>query len=322
MNDMRKTYNSCLLTIVAVILLCTVSAPTVLGEQCQPNYWFVSARRCPNWGGSCCAGCAFEYFHCTPDHCLRRSDERSFLSALQPDVPVCIVVHGSFVNWWNVRDDSNHTYQWLRAAAPHRPLHVVFYTWPSEGYITMIPHVDVAILGRRAEYHGFYLAQLISQLPADRPVCLLGHSHGARLVASALHLLGGGQVQGRRLACGVNSQRRIRIVFAAAALDHNWLNPGERYGRALCRVECLLNLQNRRDLPLAAYPLRKPFSHRALARVGFTRGDFARLGWQSAKTRQIDVTQLVGTGHMWPNYYRRPEIASAIAPYIYFTDND
>ena len=359
MNDTRKTHHLRLPTIVAVFLLCTVWAPAALGEQapfpapgpaadaprpaqaesagvaaatpavpvagggyCRPDYWFVSARRCPKRGASCPMGCEFEYFHHSPENCLYRSDERSLVGSLQPGVPVCIVVHGSFVDWGHVQNDSLQTYRWIRAAAPHRPLHIVFYTWSSEGCITMLPHADIAILGRRAEYHGLHLAHLISRLPPDRPLCLLGHSHGARLVASALHLMGGGYVQGHRLAYGVNTQRRIRTVFAAAALDHHWLNPGERYGRAIYQTECLLNLRNRRDLPLAAYALRKPFSHRALARTGFTRRDVARLGRHSWKIAQVDVTRLVGTGHMWPNYYRRPEIAAAIAPYLYFPEND
>jgi hypothetical protein len=327
-NDMPKTYQFRFPTIATAILLFAVFAPAALGAPaaggtyCRFDYWLVSARHCPNHGRSCRPGCEFEYFHSSPENCLHRSDERSFLSTLQPGVPVCIMVHGSFVDWPHIQHESHQTYCWLRAAAPHRPLHVVFYTWPSEGCITMLPHADVAILGRRAEHHGLHLARLISRLPAGHPVCLLGHSHGARLAAAALHLLGGGPVQGYRLAWQPNPGRRIRAVFAAAALDHHWLNPGERYGRALCQVEWLLNLRNRRDLPLAAYPLRKPFSHRALARAGFTRRDVARLGWQRAKIAQIDVTPLIGTGHMWPNYYRRPEIAAAIVPFVYFTGDN
>jgi hypothetical protein len=35
---------------------------------------------------------------------------------------------------------------------------------------------------------------------------------------------------------------------------------------------------------------------------------------------ELDVTPLVGLGHMWPNYYRHPQIACWIAPYLYFPD--
>jgi hypothetical protein len=85
-------------------------------------------------------------------------------------------------------------------------------------------------------------------------------------------------------------------------------------------VECLLNMRNRYDVPLFFYPLRQPFSKRALARSGFTSGDYRQQGWLGAKTAELDVTHLVQDGHMWPNYYRHPEIACALVPWVYFND--
>ncbi|NOX56045.1 MAG: alpha/beta hydrolase [Planctomycetes bacterium] len=290
-----------------------------MGTACRPDYWIVSSRHCWQHAGPCQVVCPFEYFRVGPDGRWVRASREEFLASLVPNVPVCIVAHGSFVPFASVVADSRWTYAWIRAAAPEYPLHVVFYTWPSEAPITGIPQIDVAILGRRGGFNGFYLAQLINLIPPDHPVSLLGHSHGTRVIASALHLLSGGQVQGHTLDCS-SPRRPLRAVFAAAAIDHNWLNPGERYDRALWGVEYLVNLQNHLDVVLGLYPLRKPFSRRALARSGFTTRDRHRLGWLAGKIAEFDVTNLVGLGHQWPNYNRHPYIAWIISPYLYYTD--
>ncbi len=298
-----------------------------IGDYCNPDYWIVSSRACPRdhgRGGICCQ---LQYVHQRGR--LHRSNRQAFLASLRPGVPVCIVVHGSYVLPSDVSKDSLQIYRWLRAAAPELPLHVAFYTWPSKGIFTfnrhnpltsLSPQLDVAILGRRAEFNGLYLARLISAVPAANPICLIGHSHGARVVSSSLHLLGGGRI--RRYVfreCG-NQRNRIRAVLAAAAIDHDWLVPGQRYDRALCRAECLLSLRNRHDLPLAFYPFRKPFGGRSLGRAGFTRKDRAALGWLNAKATELDVSQVVGRMHLWPGYYRHAAIACSIVPYVYFTD--
>lgn len=292
--------------------------PPSLDDHCNPNFWIVSSRRCPQDDDCGAIHCDFDYYHSPGENCLLPSSRHAFLASLQPGVPVCVVIHGSFVEAEGVYAESLATYRWLRRVAPHQPLHVVFYTWPSEFPETLIVPLDIAILGRRAGFNGHYVARLIAQIPAANPVSLIGHSHGSRVAASAMHLLGGGLVDGRPYHGPLPQPNRIRVVLAAAAIDHHWLNPGERYGNALCRAECLVNLRNDRDFPLLFYPLRKPFGHRSLAHAGFTDKDRRRLGWLNAKVAELDVQYVVGAGHIWPNYYERPEIAYAIAPYVYF----
>ena len=182
----------------------------------------------------------------------------------------------------------------------------------------MVPNVDFAILGRRSEVNGFYLADLIGALPPENPVSLVGHSLGARAIASGLHLLGGGAIQNQVRWNPADCGNRLRVVLAAAAIDHDWLNPGERYGCALQRAECLLSLRNECDLALSLYPLRRPFSSRSLARAGFTRKDQRRLGEHVCQVSEFNVTPLLRTHHTWPYYIRRSEIAAAIAPYVFF----
>jgi hypothetical protein len=108
------------------------------------------------------------------------------------------------------------------------------------------------------------------------------------------------------------------VVLAAAAIEHDWLNPGDRFGCALHRAECLLNLRNKCDLALSIYPLRRPFSSRALARTGFTRKDQRELGERLVQVSEVDVTPLIGGAHGWPNYCSQPSIANVVAPYVFF----
>lgn len=294
-------------------------APCAVCEQ--PRFWIVSSRRCPQRAKGCCTCCRFDEFVYQNGRC-RRADRADFARWMIPGAPTAVVVHGSFTKFSELLSESCALYRWLRRAAPRRPLNIVIYTWPSDDLPTGFFPIDILVLGRRSAFNGFYLAQFLQRMPRGSRVSLVGHSHGARTVSAFLHLHAGGIVQGCRLDHRQCGAWRLRTVLFAAAMDHDWLDPGERYGRALCGTEALLNMRNRRDLPLKFYPLRKPFGSRALARTGFTRKDRRRLGRCNAKICEIDVTDLVGRHHLWIHYFNRPEISAAIAPYVYFTDDD
>lgn len=297
--------------------------PTVAEE----SHWILSIRHCSQDCPRCACQFEFEVWQADWNGCWESSSMAAFQQSLIPGVPVCIMIHGSFVTEETVAEDSCRTFRWLRQAAPDLPLQVVFISWPSDGIFTLdpavatsslVPNIDVGILGRRAELNGCRIAKLVQSLPPQSPVCLLGHSHGSRMVSSALHFLGGGELHGIRVCDGPG--RRVRGVLAAAAIDHDWLIPGERYGRALCGAECVLNLQSKHDWALSIYPLRRPFSRRALGQTGFTSGDRRRLKHHAARAVNLDCSQELGIGHIWPRYYERPELAAAIVPWVYFTD--
>lgn len=291
------------------------------------KYWVVSTRCCRQTTDRCGIACRFTCHAVTNDCQIQPVEIETLLSSLVPRAPVCIFTHGSFTSWEEVWEDADQTSRWLRSPCPLAPLNFIYFTWPSEGVFAMatnnalttpVPNFDFAILGRRAEVNGFYLADLIGALPPDSPVSLVGHSLGARAITSGLHLLGGGAVQKQVRWNPADCGNRIRVVLAAAAIDHDWLNPGERYGCALQRAECLLSLRNECDLALSLYPLRRPFSSRALARSGFTRKDQRRLGEHVCQVSELDVTPLLRSHHSWPYYVRCSEISAAISPYVYF----
>lgn len=288
-------------------------------QICPQDYWIISARQCGD-GPDVCRRCGYQVWHF--DACGRgtASSMEMLYGSLMPGVPVCFLAHGSFVEWQSVCDESLKTSAWLRAGAPGRPVHLIYFTWPSDDTPKLVFPIDVSILGNRASRYGFSLAELVSNVPSDRPICLLGHSHGARMVASTLHILGGGEDQGVRFVGGQYQGHRLRAVFAAAALDHHWMNPGNRYERAPCRAESILNLRNRQDFALTMYPLHQPFTAQALARTGFN--DHVRRGMGPVRAQLVDcdVTPLIRFGHLWPYYIEHPSIARAIANHVFFLD--
>ena len=185
--------------------------------------------------------------------------------------------------------------------------------------MTYLPNIDFNVLGQRAALNAFYLSRVLQQIPPECPVSFIAHSQGTRTVAVLLHLMSGGNVQGYRLPSGADRGHQIRVVLAAAALDHDWFNPGNRYGRALCRTEAVLNLVNRRDWALGFYHLRTVSSKQAVGRFGFRDSDYQQIGTTARRIHQMDVSQEIGKDHNWRTYMARPDLAVAIAPYIYFT---
>lgn len=295
----------------------------IVRSPCDPDYWIVSSRNCKQQL-DCNQNCQFGVYRFDGPGPGRASSLEELYAALPPNVPICFMVHGSFVIWDSMLKDSAETYRWVKNAAPDRPVQMVFFTWPSDDTSRWLPNsIDIADArrsGMTAELNALYLAELISHVPDSNPVCLMGHSHGARMVSAALHLLAGGRVEERFFVGGKFRQQRIRAVLAAAAMDHDWFNPGERYDLALTRAEAMINLRNRHDFPLLFHPTHQIFASRALGRSGLTSLDQRQLGIDLCRVRDCDVTRLIGCRHVWPYYYRQPAIAATIRHYVYFDD--
>lgn len=284
------------------------------------DYWIVSSRGCPPCDRGCAPHCTACFRH-TADGRVRRVALEQVIGGLDPSRPVTIVVHGSYNFDSDVVVESRNMHRWLSRGGG-QPAQMIYFTWPSDGYVPVLLQLEIAVLGRRSSYHSAYLAHLISRLPAGLPVTLVGHSHGARASIAAAHLLGGGRLEnGQVFLYGPSQPRRIRAVLLAAAVDHDWLNPGDRYGRSLCALERVLVLRNMRDFWLSVYPLRKPFGDQALGRTGLSPCDLGALGALGAKVSEFDVTRAVGRGHNMSQYYSRPAIGAVVAPFAEFRDS-
>lgn len=298
----------------------TVVVPPVVATA-DSDYWIVSSRDCdPNKSPGVGSRC-LTFFHRTSNKNLAPETHATFVASIQPDRPVCFVIHGSY-NWWrDVLEESQKINRWIHASSPGTPVQVVFFTWPSDGNMPVIFPVDIAVLGRKSAAHGIYLADLVTQLPPEQRVSIVGHSHGARAGVAAMHLIGGGTTEnGLALPAARNTPQHLRAVLIAAAIDHNWLNPGERYSKALFPPERVLLMGNSRDATLGVYPMRKGFGERALGKNGLGQDDRFVLGALGPKVVELDVAQFTDWHHSFSHYHERPELAAAATPFIFFND--
>ena len=264
-------------------------APVALTPEhfAEPLCVFVRTRGCPQSPGPNEPVCNFDYEYYGPDKQFHPVSGESLFHSLPANLPVLIMIHGSFVDFED-EPELLYSFEWIRSGVPHQPLLVLCYRWPSEvGWKMILGSFAVCQMAQRAEFHGFYLAQLINQIPPDNPVRLIGHSHGCRMISSALHLLSGGKVNGRSLGPCSLSGRAFRVTFFSAAIDHDWFNPGQKYDRAIHRMCWLQNHKHILDWALLTYPGRYPGSSRALGQTGFTRKDLRRLGCQACKIQDI-----------------------------------
>lgn len=299
--------------------------PFPVQAQPQPgeddNFWIVSSRSARQPAGAPESSLDLAYLMGAPNGLIRQPRER-FLGSLRPDRPVCFVIHGSYNYWPDVLRESRRCRDWIARSAQGQPVQMVFFTWPANGYVPIAFPVELAVLGRRASYHGVYLANLLGHFPPEQPVCLVGHSHGARCVVATLHALGGGAVEdGTRLAPGLAPPQRVRSVLLAAAIDHHWLNPGARYGRALFPVEKMLIVHNQADAWLRVYSWKNLLGNSsALGQSGLSQADHFQLASFNQKVVLLDGTRLTGNDHDFAAFNTRAEYADAIAPMVTFTD--
>lgn len=285
---------------------------------CSAEYWIVSSRRCCQRHQTRCPQGTLDYFAADSDDRLSSLTEPAFLTGLRYDLPILFVVHGDLTSFEDVRNAAPAIVKWIRNGAPGQPVQIVFYTWPSDDKNQPLPRLNISVRGERAEFNGCYLAKLISQFPAEAQVSFFGHSFGTRVISATLHIMAGGTLPGCDFRYQPKDVRSYRAVFAAAAIDRNWLNPGQRYGRALTVTEWLLNLRNGADIVINLYPLRALFSPQALGRVGFSPRDRLRMGPLSTRIYEWDVTMGIGAAHAWSFYYSRSDIGRVIAPYLVY----
>lgn len=288
-----------------------------------------------------------EYWQCAGQYSMdprrRRCGLRDLINEIDGNsAPICVVVHGALYRFQHVvRDapDFSGALRGLECDPPGPPiggLNIVYFSWPS-AVACPIP----TMTGTQSSHQGRHiLASFLEKLPQGRKVCLIGHSYGARVVLSALHQVGldearkyyfpdlhGGVVQRCQDGTPFENRSRYRVVLLAAAVDHHWLNPDQRYSLALPRSERLLNVYNPQDFPLMLYSIRLPWAHEALGRRHFHSGDFEQLENHASKVAPpVDVSPLLGFAHS-ADYYRISNAndligyRQALRPMVFFADD-
>jgi hypothetical protein len=234
----------------------------------------------------------------------------------QAPLPLCVYVHENRVTAGEAFSRAILVQRKLQAAAPQGSrFRLVVISWPSDR-IGVRPRPDVQIKARRSEVHGYYLAWLLDQLDPRTQISLFGHSFGPRVIASALHLLGGGSLDGFRLTGRVHPQRLpMQAVFLAAAFDTDALLPGHQFGQALAQLDHLLISQNPCDPVLHWYP--HMYGRRGPQSLGYVGLTASRLRpADQPKVRQINVARFVGKSHHWQDYECSSAMLSRIMPYL------
>ncbi|WP_435009033.1 alpha/beta hydrolase [Tundrisphaera lichenicola] len=204
----------------------------------------------------------------------------------------------------------------------------VMFDWPSERAIPGLIR-DLNEKARRSRIAGYHLARFLQAAPEGSRVCLLGQSDGGRVALTSLHLLSGSVLPefGREPSAQLSSGRadlRLRAVALEAAIEHDWLNPGDRLGGALPISEAFLNLYNSRDSALSVYALGQYTGFgAALGRVGFKRRDLERLGPLRDRVEQIDIHPMAGSDHsLYTRALTFPIVAGRVADFASWRELD
>jgi hypothetical protein len=241
---------------------------------------------------------------------LRTSTLDELFDANDPRLATTVLVHGNDTDHELAIAKGLKVYQELGGKAPGSPLRLIVWSWPSD-HIPGSIRRDVRIKARRAEIDAHYLAAFVERLDG-RSASLVGYSFGARTITGALHLLGGGRLDGRALpAQQAESPPRLRAILLAAAVDDDWLLPGRPHGRALNAVEQFAVLVNPDDRVLRFYRFLSPGGDcQALGTSGFK--DTAQLGDDKQKVVQINVAGAVGNKHGWTTYIAAPTVVGHV----------
>ena len=297
------------------------------------DIWLISTRRAPRMGRLDSAGKRIGYLRFQANGRCRGGGRWSPASRdrLLDDarsVPTTVFIHGSRTDRNEAINGGWYIYRKMRRDAAGRPFRLVIWSWPAERtHRRLRPDAQAKMVLSDAQ--AYYLAIFLRRIHPTTPVCLIGHSSGARSVTGALHLLAGGQIAGRHLPVKENMDRegvsqgdtddvdtsprlQIRAVLVAAALDADWLMPGRRNGLALLQVENMLITRNNRDWVLRWYPLID--GRGGPKAMGYTGPIGCRI-WPNVEL--VNLRHQVGRSHLWDNYIQCRAIRHRLAKYTF-----
>src|SRR5262249_49581824 len=121
----------------------------------------------------------------------------------------------------------------------------------------------------------------------------------------AIHLTGGGALEGHVLMESPAPDAQYRMAMMAAAAEADGLAPGGMFDQALNRTSELLNLYNPSDPALKHFPAIDKFTRPEPIGYGGVMG----LGQiDSSKITQRNVSGIVGRSHDEQRYFHSPSI--------------
>lgn len=217
--------------------------------------------------------------------------------ANDPGLRTIIYVHGNRVDASFAIQGGMTVYRQLVACAGDEPIRFIIWSWCSDQIRG--PRRDAKAKACTADEEGILLGRFIHRFPAGQQVGLIGFSFGARMIATALHLVGGGEWQGVRLPAREHAE--FHTVLWAAAVDNNWLLPGCPHGCAVKACQHWLITINNCDESLKFYHrLERRGGTHALGFTGIA--GKSQLGADAAGIRECTVQHLIGASHLTLSY--------------------
>jgi hypothetical protein len=283
------------------------------GLRPQDELWLVSARQC------CDVGLGVEpelsAQRLSGDSHWQPADIHELYQPTTNEQIVVVYIHGNRVPSEQAAPEGQSVYRMLTAGVDDvPPLRFVIWSWPSAQ--VRGPLKDVRIKAQRTDLAGYCLAWVLTHLPENQHVSLLGYSFGARIATGAMHLVGGGALSGRMLPPHPAISQNTRVVMLAGALDNTWLRPGGFHELAISHLDYLLNLYNCCDPILKRYHvLYKRSCATAIGYAGMYTGD---LGEVAERIEQHDVCNVVQQSHEVENYLRNAGVVQRIRNVLFW----
>lgn len=197
------------------------AAQLVAGCRPQDEIWLVSTRHL-----GCPAGCSrqvpWDIQQCIDGRWQKRTAQ-DFFGTVDRVERTLFYVHGNRTEADEVTPDGLAVHSaLLGSCADIPPIRLVLWSWPADQLHR--PVKDVRVKAMRADAERHYFAPFLSRFPDGYPVGLVGYSFGARVVSSALALLGAKSSQAA-LATGP----QFHAALWAAAFENDWLLAGHPY---------------------------------------------------------------------------------------------
>ncbi|MCM2373521.1 alpha/beta hydrolase family protein [Aporhodopirellula aestuarii] len=232
--------------------------------------------------------------------------------------PVVIFIHG---NRWSIDKTIRRGLQtYDRTILPWKdapPVRFVIWTWPSDAIPG--PIRDVRIKAGKADQHAFHLARFLQRIDPNCQVSLIGFSFGGRLTLGALHLVGGGSVDGCGLGHSVAgyqpemSRNRFNVALVVPAIRNDCMISVR--SQAYHQINDLFLLYNSRDTYLGLYKFtRFDGKNPALGYTGIC--GLNHFPDHSYRVQQFNSSRAVGSEHDFLEYISDRRIEANLRKHI------
>jgi hypothetical protein len=285
-------------------------------EKSRIDVWLINTRCAPVSGDWERGKTRIRYWQLGENRQWNDATAASFAESGEKSTPDVFLLHGNRTSNDEAVEFAWPIYRWLRDQTEGRAFRVVIWSWPSTR-TNKRQRPDVQTKVCYCDSQSYYLADCLRNMKSETPVCLIGYSFGARIITGGLHLLGGGDLAGRRLpdiSSAKDDRKRtapIRAVLVAAALDCFALSPRQTNGLASAQVDEMLVTHNGCDNALRWYPrLYGRGGPQALGYVGPCCGT-------PENVRLFNAACCVGKSHHWESYIGCPNLFNVLPRYLF-----